>query len=149
MAPPVLLDATYRAQIGTDILAVWTGADAPDEIRDARVRLGKAASNYPYALVILSNFGQRQDGLKRVLQTYTYDITYVGLLSQITGTIAAKAVTMASALQARLMTNNLYAGIQCERIVSNISFDSGQVDGENLPIFEFTLTFEITNDAPY
>lgn len=149
MAGPVLLDSTYRAQIHTDIIATWTGADAPDAIHDQRQRLGKAAVNYPYALVILSNFAQQQAGLKRVTQTYTYEITYVGLLSQVTGVLATKAIALASALESRLMTNNLYAGEQCVRIVSNISFDSGQVDGENLPTFEFTLTFDITSDARY
>jgi hypothetical protein len=149
MAGPVLLDSTYRAQIHTDINATWTGADAPDEIRDGRVRLSKKAANYPYALVILSNFAQQQAGLKRVTQTYTYEITYVGLLTQVTGVLATKAIALASALESRLMTNVLYAGEQCVRIVSNISFDSGQVDGENLPTFEFTLIFDITSDARY
>ena len=149
MAAPQIIDSTFRAQIHTDLKAVLTGANLPKAIHDQRPRVAKVAANLPYCSVMLDDFKQVQAGLRRVTQTYTYEIAFVAALDGVSGVLNTQQIAIANLIMGRLMTGNLYAGEQCVRMVTQVKPGDDQQGADNTPAYEVTLTFEITADATY
>lgn len=148
MAAPQILDSLFREQIRLDAVAAWTSGDAPIGVHYSRPRLAKGSGGYPYSLILLKSFRQLKAGLKRVEQTYQYEITYVGALPA-SGVLDTQKVAIANALVAQVMSTTLYAGLQCTRMVTEVLFQDGQVEANETPVYEVTVIFEIKADASY
>lgn len=146
-----IADKTLRAQLHSDIQTAWTGSNLPQKIYDGRPRLQKAKADLPYAVITLTQFQQPKAGLLRVTQTYTYEIALVQLWSNLPASTSIEdyKVDLANALIAVLTLNRVYAGIGRERQIMGADFGEGQTPEDNEPVFEVSVTFQVTVDDVY
>jgi hypothetical protein len=136
-------DATYRALLHTDLMAAHSGAHAVLAIYDSVPRL-PTDPNPPYYVLHLLRASQQGAGLRKIAQTLEYEITYVGLLSAITGTIQAAKLARLNEAMSVITAGRTYGTYGSDYLISEATFeDSPVMEGEST--YEVAFLLRITN----